>query len=135
MPADGIKHKWPAFFPPNCPPKDAEAVRRDVYRFVEADPPAGSDFVPVLLLRPEACIGKECECAGLSVFTDIADAARQRRRFKGFRRRKVARGIIEPAHGVSKPTPREHCVSHVTWWVAEGVQAHKLFAVVPENEP
>lgn len=73
----------------DCPPADAEAVRREVYRFVDRDPPAASDFVPVLLKRPDIEPGKRCQAAGLSVFTDLADAARQRRRFKGFRRRNV----------------------------------------------
>jgi hypothetical protein len=70
-----------------------------VYRFVEHDPPTAADFVPVLLQRPNNWPGRECEAAGLSVLTDLADAARQRRRFKGFRRRKVAGGTIEPEHG------------------------------------
>jgi hypothetical protein len=65
----------------------------------------------------------------------VADAQRQRRRFKGFRRRQVAKGIIQPEHGVTKPTSRDQFPSHVTWWCAEGVAAETFFAVVPEHSP
>jgi len=135
MPVDRIQHTWPAFFPPDCPPADAEAVKREVYRFVINDPPAAADFVPLIQLRDDIWPSKLCEAAGLSVFTDLVDAARQRRRFKGFRRRKVARGIIQPEHGVSKSTPRDSFLSHVTWWLADGVAAETLFAVVSEIVP
>src|SRR5258708_3151357 len=74
---------WPAFFPPDCPPPDAEAVTRQVLRFVEHDPPRAEDFLSLLQSGKPVRQDKRCEAAGLSVFTDEADIVSQRRRFKG----------------------------------------------------
>jgi hypothetical protein len=121
---------WPAFFPPDCPPPDAEAVTRQVLRFVEHDPPQAEDFISLLQSGRSVPHDKRCEAAGLSAFTDEADIASQRRRFKGFRRRSVARGELLAEHGATKPTPRPNFQSHVTWWVGDGVQAETLFVVI-----
>jgi hypothetical protein len=135
MSAGGAQHRWPAFFPVDCPPADAVAVVREVLRFVEHDPPLADDFQPVLLSGRWFPPQRRCEAAGLSVFTELADAAAYRRRFKGFRRRRVARGTIQPDHGLTEETPSQICPSHVTWWVAEGVAAETLFVIVPEKGP
>src|SRR5260370_39057749 len=75
---------WPAFFPPDCPPPDAEAVTRQVLRFVDHDPPQAEDFLSLLQSGRSVPQNKRCEAAGLSVFTDEAGIVSQRRRFKGF---------------------------------------------------
>jgi hypothetical protein len=69
----------------------------------------------------------------LSVFTDPAHAANYRRRYKGFRQRRLARGTIEKHHGLTKLTPSAICPSHITWWVPEGIKPEEMFVVVEEN--
>jgi hypothetical protein len=135
MSVGGVQHRWPAFYPPDCPPVDAVAVVLEVFRFVERDPPVAGDFVPWLISGRPVPPQRACEAAGLSVFTELADAARYRRRFRGFRRKRIARGIIQPEHGRTKPTPRPECPSHVTWWVADGVAPEGIFVVIPEKVP
>ncbi len=133
MPVDGVEYRWPAFFPANCPPPDAVAIVRVVHRFVDHDPPTAADFEPVLLSGRGFTPERTCDAAGLSVFSDPVHAGNYRRRYKGFRRRRLARGTIQKHHGLTKDTPSEICPSHVTWWVPEGIAAEAMFTVILES--
>ena len=71
---------------------------------------------------------------GLSVYTDIADIGRLRKRVPAMRRRSLAKGILNPTLGKILHTPSRYEKSHHTWWVPVGAQPRNVFNVVPIPE-
>ncbi len=103
----------------NCPPEDAEPASGIVYYLVRNNPPQEKDFIPgiekhphVYKHRPEDQI---CQAHGFSVFTDIKDALKTKRRRNGLKDTEPAVGELTPECGLIKSTPSRTCYSHHTW--------------------
>jgi hypothetical protein len=122
---------WPDHFPDACPPADADAVGT-FYRFVLQDPPIADDFVSLWLKRDGNGIATEVKCksCGLSLFTDLNDVEKARRKVPAFRPAKVAMGVLSTVEGKIKPTPSMIVKSHHTWWVPKGLAPEPLFKVI-----
>lgn len=103
--------------PTNCPPQDSERRTVTVYRFVSTLPPSMQDFAPTICEADERAFtpGEEyCIAHSTSVFTNIQDAEKRRRRYKKFRNKFIAKGTIDPTDGPIKQTFSD---SHHSWWI------------------
>ena len=130
-----IAYRWPADFPPDCPPEEALPADGVFYRIVKTDPPGSDDFLSQYqqnrrlsdsnIRRGRAT---QCETMGLSVFADESDAAERIRRYPRIGRR-LARLTLGPASGKILPTPRDDN-SHHTWWLPDGYDATGIATVV-----
>lgn len=93
-----MKTVFPSFFPKDCPPNDAQSSADEFFRLVRAHPPEDNDFRSHVELgingRFDRCIG-----SGLSVFTELNDIYKLKRRVKGFEKRRVARGKHAESRG------------------------------------
>jgi hypothetical protein len=115
---------FPANWPENCPPLDAEDARGTVYRLVKSDPPIADDF------RSHAELGKmpkapPCLRHGLSTFRRYEDANHQRDLLP-YLGDKIAMAELKPEHGKTKLTQGRQ-PTHTTWWPYEEVQRAGLF--------
>ena len=101
--------------PEGCPPDDAIEItlRRTVFRVVSGDPPTDDDFRSQRSEKPRASFNApECLARGLSVYSDMRDAARLLKLPK-FRGMLICQVTLERGAGnLSETTSR----SHVTWW-------------------
>lgn len=118
---------FPANWPENCPPLDAEDARGTVYRLVKSDPPIADDF------RSHAELGKmpkapPCLRHGLSTFRRHEEASHQRDLFPALGD-KIAMAELKPEHGKTKLTQGKQ-PTHTTWWPYEEVHRASLFRCV-----
>ena len=115
-----VDWRWPAEYPPNCPPLEAVPSDGTFYRVVATDPPTSRDFLslrqqnPVRAERIVARSGNRCILAGLSVFTDINDAISVSQQHPKLGRH-IARLSPSSESGKVLRNGRRH-VSHHTWW-------------------
>lgn len=105
-------------YPESCPPSDAyETTNHTVYRFLNKNESA----VSLSAFRSYYDMGKTtsdpCQERGLSVFTTEEGVKQALRQVRGFRGRKVAKGILGEGMGKLKNTPR-NMPNHHTWWLA-----------------
>lgn len=123
---------WPQFFPNNCPPVDAEPATGVVFRLTRGDIPLHEDFLSHRERFRDRDFENECEACGLSVYRDASDARRAIAIAKGFRKKRIAQGEINPDMGKIKHTPRdnEYGASHLTWWLHFGQEPASLFVVI-----
>lgn len=121
---------WPSFFPPQCPPLEAEDASTEVFRLVSSDPPSPSDFESWAQRNPQKWMGN-CKASGLSVFTIKSDALRLVRRVPGMLApgELIATANLSPEAGKLMHTPREGN-SHHTWWAPDGFDHTAAFKVV-----
>jgi hypothetical protein len=122
---------FPHDFPCDCPPDNAPLAAGTVYRVVKGNPPAPDDFLTYVEMGKVAPEGRECECCGLSVFTnrDHAEAYSDRYPYLG---EHVAVGALDGSHGKLVDTHRTfrgETIEHSTWWPYAGVIRHALFTV------
>jgi hypothetical protein len=122
-------------FPPNCPPREAEAASGEVYRLVDSNPLAAKDFRSWYELKPERIYenqAKECQARGLSVYTQKSSVLSLFNRIPTLRKRKkkVALGKLTPDLGVMLNTPSSEDDLHHTLWVAIGKEPWTVFQVV-----
>ena len=117
--------RWPADFPEDCPPEEAQPADGVYYYIVKNDPPEPSDFVSLYhrnrelaLRRVRNGIVTECQTMGLSIFTEQSDAVARARQYTRIGD-KIAQLTLGPDAGKILPTPRDGD-SHHTWWKAEG---------------
>ena len=127
--------RWPADFPEDCPPEEAQPPRGVFYYIVKTDPAQAGDFVPLYhrnrelaLRRVRNGIVTECQTMGLSIFTDQSDAVARARQYTGIGD-KIAELALGPDAGKILPTPRGRD-SHHTWWKAEGYDPIAVTAIV-----
>lgn len=120
---------WPDFFPANCPNPDIQSDEITVFRAIKSEEPTPDDFLPYKLMYPEKSYDDDCISCGLSVFIDIKDLIKKRKRIPGFRKqyKYTAKGNITKDSGVFTPT---YGGSHITWWVYLGFQPHMYFKKV-----
>lgn len=125
---------WPEYYPENCPPAGAEPDQLTVYRLVDNDPPTESDFIPQMVSQPHRTFPDPCQASGLSFYTEYEDAKKLFERYpKGFRDKKIARGLTPADCGVLKNTPSKTAPTHITYWMMSGHMIHHKFEVVPEG--
>lgn len=118
----------------NCPPEDAEPASGTVYYLVRNNPPQEEDFIPGIEKHP-SIYGRRpkdqiCQAHGFSVFTDIEDALKTKRRRNGLKDTEPAVGELTPECGVIKSTPSRTCYSHHTWWPPNDMEIWSLFQIV-----
>jgi len=124
------EREWPEYYPTDCPKPGARNDEIGAYRAIKTDTPAPDDFIPVIILSPERDYKDICEASGLSVFSDVQDLIRKRKRLPGFRKlyKSIAFGTITPDSGLHMSTGKD---SHITWWVYVGFQPHVYFKAIP----
>lgn len=115
---------WPDFYPPQCPPADAQAAFGHYFRLVDDTPPSGEDTMTHVELKS---VGKryknkdfgdqQCMAAGFSVFDELAAAERTRKSVGPLRKKKVAK-VDVTGPGAVKQTGSN--LSHHTWWRPTG---------------
>lgn len=125
---------FPDDYPEGCPPDDAPYADCEVFRVVSNNPPDSGEF-PTLAEKGRILNGRECECHGLSVFRDRADAQFCAEKYPHLGSL-IARAELSPSQGKLAATPRvingvEN--SHATWWPFTFVSRHTLFTVVSEG--
>lgn len=124
--------KWPDWYPEGCPPEGYTPRELFVYRCAETKPHSNKDFVPHYQ-REEKDWGKKLfDSCGLSCFTEWKDVVDLKNKLPKFKC--IISGTILKEMGVVAETPSKRRPSHVTWWVYEGVEAHRLFTVCEEGD-
>lgn len=128
--------QWPDFFPNECPPNSATSAQGTFYRLVYRNTLSERDFHPLKFKKPNEDFGeKACQSSGLSMFQDIDEVRRLRRRARGMEKRRIARGDLAPHLGKILSTPGVEGRTHYTWWLPVGIIAECLscFTVVDES--
>ena len=122
---------WPDHFPEDCPPEDTSQGSFRVY-YLANSPIQPKNFESLKERNPRfsGTSEQECQACGLSIYEEIDDIRRTRRRVKRLRNRVIAVGTITtPQMGVIKPTSSRHGNSHRTWWVPIEIEPWKLFRI------
>ena len=123
--------QWSDHFPTNCPPKDAKPASGDVFRLVKKNLITNKDFITLAQRKSDEDYGKDqCKACGVSVYRDINDARKMRKRVRPMRKKKIAKGTLRPNLGYILDTPSFHEKTHITWWVPVGVKPQSIFSVV-----
>lgn len=112
--------EWPAHYPAQCPPSDAEQAIGTYFRFVDSAPPSGEDTMSHVELRNAGLRFKnrdfgadECNASGFSVFDDQSAAEKTRSSVGPLRKKRIAKVDVSGS-GVLKQTGSKK--SHHTWW-------------------
>jgi hypothetical protein len=127
--------RFPAWFPPNCPPDSASDADGVVFRFVANDPIDPTDFEShherKLALQSNAC--RRCS---LSVYKSLEIA---RDRLVSLRTRNpkraekhIAQGELTSADGKLSQAGQDP--DHYEWWAFDGVARHSSFRIVERLE-
>jgi hypothetical protein len=104
-------------YPQDCPPSDAKPTANNVaFRFLSKDAVSVTDKDFMSYYDKEK-YQMSCQARGLSIYTNEEGVAKARNLIPGFKKRKVAKGILEPDMGMLKNTPSK-IENHHTWWVA-----------------
>ncbi|WP_440998067.1 hypothetical protein [Arhodomonas sp. SL1] len=119
---------FPAAWPNDCPPADAESPKGEYYRIVKTNPPSDQDFLSHAE-RGKSGGGDCCMRCGLSVFSDVEEARHAKKVMPALGEHLVV-AALDARHGRTKRTPSRRHKSHVTWWPFEGIGRAELFAVV-----
>lgn len=128
---------WSTYYPPDCPPLQADDISGEVYRFTKTQNPTENDFKPLKILCPNQIWSnqkKECESCGLSVLRTREDCIDMRRKVPSFKKKFISVANLSPSHGKIKNTPSERTIEHhFTWWIPVSVlEPWKLFQVTGE---
>lgn len=127
MDSDTTALKFPDYFPPECPPEEAEEREIEVYRLCRKNKVMASDFESFYQKRPEKFQGM-IESYGLSVFPSKKDCEKAQQKSPNLRRfRGCSHGITYKYTGKILNTPNHNNPSHITWWLYEGVEPHTYF--------
>jgi len=119
--------EWPDYFPAQCPPAEARAENKKVYRFVHNNPPSRDDFKSLYGLNPDKEWGDIfCRACGVSVWDSYEVACKKKEKTKLFRNSQIAEGNILENSGLILETFKKN---HFTWWITPGVIPEVLFNV------
>lgn len=116
--------KFPSYFPPNCPPDDAEAREVNAYRICKSSNISRADFRS--FYEEGKDIKGKIQGYGISVFSDGKEAITLLK-MPTHRSQYLAKGITSMECGVIKPTPSHSWSSHITWWLYENATPEKYF--------
>jgi hypothetical protein len=126
MTESGNNGKWGDHFPVSCPPGNARPKNIDpVYRLTLHIPPTDEDFLSHKEANRPYQPEKECEACAISVFTDLDQIQKMKKRIPMFRNKGyIVKGQITKETGVvSEPDHK----SHINWWVYSGIDIKKYF--------
>lgn len=114
--------------PVDCPPREAEdKPLENVYRLCINNPPKASDFLSHVELNKTFPPEKTCMAAGLSIYTELSDAEKSKKRIPAYRKKGyIACGNIIKGVGRVLSTPTQGN-SHHTWWTYRGTDASIYF--------
>jgi hypothetical protein len=103
-----------------CPPEDAVPKELVVYRLVDNIPIKKEDIKSHRALYPEKAFTNvdECQVRACSVFTDC-NYARNLKKLRKFREKKIILINIEKKDGVLLNTPNKTTNLHYSWWIAK----------------
>ncbi len=125
---------WSHHCPEDCPFEDAIEPSFEVYRLVKNNPPSSKDFLSRREMRPQEKFEKSelyCQACGTSVYRDIKDIELKKSLHRGFRRTKIAVGMLTPDLGLIKNTKCEEIEdSHHTFWFPENSEPWIVFEIV-----
>jgi hypothetical protein len=121
---------FPSDWPSDCPPSSAVNAHGTVFRIVKNAPPLAADFATH---RETGRLKSPPEClrCGLSVFRELGDAVHQRSLFPKLGQW-IAQAILNADHGKMMLTAGQQ-PTHTTFWIYEGVDRPRLFAIVVET--
>ena len=92
--------EWPDFYPEDCPPGEAEPASGIVYHLVQHDPPQTEDFITYYEDNPKFFESNPhliCKGCGVSVYTDLIDIRRLKKRSKKHKTDILPKGdLIQP---------------------------------------
>jgi hypothetical protein len=123
---------FPSYFPPGCPPADAEPADGVVYRVTKNDPPLSEDFLSIHEIgrQPKYGLRKkhQCQRLALSVYRTLTDVMRHLEMFPATGTL-IAVGVLDASCGKTKPTPAKERPTHTSWWCFEGIERSKSFKI------
>jgi hypothetical protein len=107
-----VAPEWPSFFPPTCPPADAEPASGEVFMLIHV-PPQPKDFDSHVERRIQVH-DRPCQRSSLSVGRTAKWCEQTRLVSPGLREKVVHKATLEPKHGVIKQTNRP---GHYSLWI------------------
>lgn len=131
MEAKNRAAKWPSFYSEGVPPDDSVPANGVAYRLVRVIPPDRQDFRSTIEEGSGRTFAGEdfVNACGTSFHTNLESSRRTRKRYRGFRDRKIATGALTPDMGRQKPTYGD---GHLTVWLF--VDARPQVAFVQDAE-
>lgn len=125
--------KWPEFFPPDVPPKEASLASGSAFRLVKSLPPTKSDFISTIEECPDRTFDNDTigMSYGTSFFRKLECIKAKQKRYKSFRNRSIVVGTLTGEHGVQLSTPSRGN-SHLTVWLCPKSQIHLDFTLDAE---
>lgn len=128
MSEDKCAARYPDYFPNNCPPQNAVAHKKTLFRFCKNAEPVESDFESYYLKKPEKYKDK-INAYGLSVLGSKEDCSSAVRKSPYLRVEYISFGDTDENIGCYLNTPNKKNPGHITWWVCEGIKPHTFFKV------
>lgn len=131
---DQCEHKYPSYFPDNCPPDEATDEEKVLFRLCSGSELSENDFLPLYNKNPEKW-ANTIQAYGISVLESKEDCDRARR-INGKLREQYpfcASGKNNSYRGRILNTPSKTNPRHFTWWVYEGVKPHTFFEIYTEG--
>jgi hypothetical protein len=125
--------KWPEFFPPDVPPKEASPASGSAFRLVKSLPPSESDFVSTIEECPDRTFGDDPLGMryGTSFFRKLECIKAKQKRYRALHNRYIVIGTLKIDHGVQLSTPSRGN-SHLTVWLCPKSQIHLDFTLDAE---
>lgn len=124
-----VKYQFPPAWGADCPPTDAAAAERVVFRRVLNNPVDTSDFRSWIELGNRVTSAdRQCQANGLSVFGLLADARAYAERYPGTGAL-IASAELKTEDGKIKATPHQGN-SHITWWPFASIDRCRHFEVI-----
>lgn len=121
---------WKKHLPQNCPPDDAVETQGIVYRLVKQRSITPEDFLSYRELNPDKLYDlSECIVGGISIYTELEGVQKLQSKVPAMKKRKIAKGFLQPQHGKMKNTPSETHPSHNTWWIPLDEKPWEVFNV------
>ena len=125
---DNNARRFPAYFPKDCPPDDAQSEKIVLFRLCKTAVPTAQDFLSFYQINPKKYDGN-VQAYGLSTYP-TAEACESAKR-KSPRLRDACEGIacgqVDADKGKILRTPSKANPAHITWWVYEGIEPHTFF--------
>ena len=121
--------QWPDYYPENCPPKEAKPASGTVYRLVRHNPPQAEDFLSTWEEFPGRFPKPTIKNSGVSVYTNLQDIERLKKRIRQLKDRKTAEGKLNPMFGLIQRTEGKEKFHH-TWWIPIGAEPWLVFEVI-----
>lgn len=121
---------YPDFFPPDCPPSEAELRSMFIYRYTNNNPPKESDFQSAYELG-KYLRSLSVQKYGISVNSCLDDARNAIGLVPALREYNfIAGGDASPEDGPLEYTPHKNISKHMTWYLFKNVNPYKKFSTI-----